>query len=125
MIRDGVLPLLARLAMCGIFVPAALSKAFGWEANASYMASRGVPLVPVLLAGALAIESVGTICLVLGYRARLAALVMAIYLVPVSLVFHDFGGTQFLKNLGLIGGLLMVAAHGAGRLSLDARSAAK
>jgi putative oxidoreductase len=118
--KEGVAPLVARLLLCGVFIPAAVSKAFNWDANASYMASRGMPLVPLMLGAALAIESVGTICLVIGWRARIAASVMAVYLVPVSLVFHTLLGTQFLKNAGIAGGLIMIAVYGPGRLSLDA-----
>ena len=121
MLRDGIAPLFARLLMSGIFIPAAYSKAFAWDANAGYMASRGLPLIPVLLAASLVIETVGTICLLVGYRARLAAAVMAAYLVPVTFACHDLLGTQFLKNLGIVGGLVMVAAYGPGRLSVDAR----
>ena len=121
MIREGVLPLVARVTLSGIFIPAAIAKAFNWDSNASYMASHHMPMVPFMLACALAIEAVGTACLLLGFRARLAALVLAAYLVPVSLVFHNFMGTQFLKNAGIFGGLLMVAAYGPGKLALDAR----
>jgi len=125
-IAEGVLPLVARILMCGVFIPAALSKAFGWQGNADYMRAHGMPLVPLFLGAALVVEVVGPLCLIVGYRARVAALVMALYLVPVSFIFHPIaqgGGAQtgFLKNVGLIGGLLMITAFGAGTLSLDAR----
>jgi putative oxidoreductase len=113
-----VVPLLARLLLTVIFVPAAISKATSWDGNASYMASRGIPLVPVALALSLVIEAAGSVCLVLGWRAREAAAMMAVYLVPVTLYCHDFMSTQFNKNLGIIGGLMMIAAYGPGRLTL-------
>ena len=121
MLREGIAPLVARIAISGIFIPAAISKAFAWDGNVSYMASRGLPMIPVLLAASLVIEAAGTLCLLLGYRTRLAAAVMAAYLVPVTFACHDLLGTQFLKNAGIIGGLVMIAAYGPGRLSLDAR----
>ena len=121
MLREGVAPLLARILLCGIFIPAAISKAVAWDGNASYMASRGLPLIPVLLAAALVIEAAGTICLLLGWRARVAAAVMAAYLVPVTFACHDLLGTKFHKNAAIIGGLVMIGAYGPGRLSLDAR----
>src|SRR3954447_26983635 len=125
-LAEGVLPLVARILMCGIFIPAAIGKTFGWSGNVDYMRAHGMPLVPLFLAAALIVEVLGPLCLIAGYRARVAALVMALYLVPVSVIFHPIwkGGiaqTQFLKNCGVIGGLLMVAAFGAGTISLDAR----
>jgi putative oxidoreductase len=116
-----LVPLVARLLLIVVFVPAAISKATSWDANASYMASRGIPLVPIALALSLAIEAAGSMCLVLGWRAREAAAVMAVYLVPVTLYCHDFFGTQFNKNLGIIGGLMMIAAYGPGRWALSPR----
>lgn len=114
-----IVPLVARLLLVVIFVPAAYSKATAWDGNASYMASRGIPLVSVALALSLVIEAVGSVCLVLGWRAREAAAVMAIYLVPVTLYCHERFGTQFNKNLGIIGGLMMIAAYGPGRWALS------
>jgi putative oxidoreductase len=125
-ITEGVLPLVARILMCGIFIPAAIGKSFDWQGNAAYMRAHGMPLVPFFLGAALIVEVVGPLCLIAGYRARLAALVMALYLVPVSFIFHPItkgGGAQtgFLKNVGIIGGLLMITAFGAGTIALDAR----
>lgn len=125
-VAEGVVPLVARVLMCGIFIPAAIGKTFAWDSNVAYMRAHGMPLVPLFLAAALVVEVVGPLLLIVGYRARLASLVMALYLVPVSLIFHPIwaGGmaqTGFLKNAGIIGGLLMVTAFGAGTLSIDAR----
>ena len=82
-----------------------------------------------MLATALLIEAAGVLCLIVGWHARFAAFVMAIYLGVVSVLLHNFwasqgttaGGmqTQFLKNLGIMGGLLMIAAYGPGRWSAD------
>jgi putative oxidoreductase len=120
MMPGAVASLVGRILLCGIFVPAAISKALSWDGNAAYMASRGIPLVPVLLPLALAIEAVGTLCLLLGWRARIAATVMAVYLVPVTFACHTLLGTEFLKNAAIVGGLILIAVHGPGRLSLDA-----
>ena len=123
---EGALPLVARVLLCAIFVPAAIGKSFDWAGNVAYMRAHGMPLAPLFLAPALVIEIVGPLCLIVGYRARAAALVMALYLVPVSVILHPVwkGGmaqTQFLKNAGIIGGLLLIVAFGAGTISLDAR----
>ena len=97
------------------------------------MVQHGISAVTPLLAAALAIELIGVVCLLAGYQARLAALVLCMYLCIVSVMFHNFWShsagqsemaqmiaqTEFLKNMGIVGGLLMIAAHGPGRLSLQ------
>lgn len=123
----AVLPALARVLMSLIFIQAVLGKIFGWSGQAAYMAKHGVSPVTPLLAAALAIELGGTVCLLLGYQARPAALIMSGYLCIVSVLLHNFwsgGGsgmaqTEFLKNMGIIGGLLMIGAYGPGRWSLE------
>jgi len=117
---QAVRALLGRLLLSVIFVTSAISKSFEWAGNVEYMASKHLPLIPVLLFGALLIEALGSLCLVTGVAARAAATVMFVYLIPVTFLLHDFMGTQFQKNLGIMGGLLMVAAFGPGRLSVDA-----
>ena len=120
-----VLSFVARLLISAEFANAALGKAFGWSGQAAYMASHGLPMIPVLLAAALVIEAVGVVCLITGFQARPAALVMAGYLAIVTVTLHDFWRasgnlaglqqTEFLKNLGIIGGLLMIGAYGPAR----------
>jgi putative oxidoreductase len=77
------------------------------------------------LAGAIVVEIGGGLSLFLGFKAKWAALIIALYLIPATLIFHghfsDQGQfVQFLKNLAIIGGLLMVAAFDGGKISLDA-----
>jgi putative oxidoreductase len=129
--NDAVFPLIARLLISAIFVQGALGKILGWSGQASYMQSHqlSVKLIPAMLAIALVIEAVGVLCLISGWQARASALVMFLYLGLVSLLLHNFwaaqglaaGGmqTQFLKNLGIMGGLLMVAAFGPGKWSVS------
>jgi putative oxidoreductase len=120
---EGVLPLLARLLLSVIFVTSTLSKLFSWNGNVDYMTSKHLPMIPVLLAAALAIEGLGSLCLITGVAARAAATVMFLYLIPVTLLLHDFMSTNFEKNLGIMGGLLMIAAYGPGRFALRSRIA--
>ena len=125
---DGLLPLAARFALSAEFVIAALGKATGWSRQEDYMASHGMMMVAPLLGAALLIEALGTTCLVTGYKARQAAAIMFVYLGIVSVELHDFWNltgmaagtneTHFFKNLGMRGGLLMIAAYGPGRWSL-------
>jgi putative oxidoreductase len=95
------------------------------------MQSHHLPgqLIPTMLGIALVIEAGGVLCLIAGWQARAAAIVMCVYLGVVSMLLHNFwaaqgmaaGGmqTQFLKNIGIMGGLLMIAADGPGKWSVD------
>lgn len=117
--RDGVLPLIARLLISTIFVTSAISKSFGWEGNVEYMTSKHLTHITILLSVALIVEALGSLSLIVGFGARIAASVMFLYLIPVNVLLHDFMSTQFEKNLGIMGGLLMIAAYGPGRISLS------
>lgn len=114
----GVIPFIGRLLLSLIFFTSAISKSFGWAGNVEYMSSKHLPFIPLLLASALLIEALGSLCLITGFAARLAAAVMFLYLIPVTFLLHDFMGTQFQKNVGIMGGLLMVASFGPGRFAL-------
>jgi putative oxidoreductase len=119
LLTQGAVPLIGRLLLSVIFATSAISKSFGWAGNVEYMSSKHLPLIPLLLAAALLIEALGSLCLITGFAARPAATVMFLYMIPVTFL-HDFMGTQFQKNLGIMGGLLMVASFGPGRFALGA-----
>jgi putative oxidoreductase len=99
-----------------------------------YAASQGVPLanLAVPLSGVIAIA--GGLSVLLGYRARIGAALLILFLVPVTFALHKFWAVtdpmmaqmqlvMFLKNVALIGGALLIAHFGAGPISLDARRA--
>lgn len=127
--RDGAI-LLGRILLVVVFLLAGIAKLGGWERTVGYMAGKGLPMVPLLLALAIIIEVVGPLLVMIGLASRWAALVLSLYLIPVTFTFHNFwalsGAEQqlqmimFLKNLGLMGGLLAVVGLGPGRYSLDA-----
>jgi putative oxidoreductase len=124
-IRFGLLPLIARLLVTSEFLVAVQGKVFGWDDQAGYMAARGMHAIAPLLAAALAIEAAGSLCLITGWRAQPAAAVMFVYLGIVSVRLHGFWNmtgaasganmTQFFKNLGMMGCLLMIVVYGPGR----------
>jgi len=129
-VTHGLLPLVARLMLTAEFIVAANGKITGWSGQAAYMTAHGMTMVTPLLAIALAIESLGSLCLISGVKARHAAAIMFVYLSIVTVRLHDFwnvanpiaaGGTQtqFFKNVGMLGGLLMIAAYGPGRWTLE------
>ena len=121
----------ARSLLALMFVLAGISKFAGLAGTAGYIASKGLP-APALLAFATAgLEVVGGLALAIGFKARIAAGALALFTLVASLLFHNFWGVpadqamtqqlMFMKNLSVIGGLLLVVAFGAGPASIDAR----
>jgi len=121
--------LLGRLLLAYIFVVAGYGKIVGFAGTAKYMASKGLPMVEVLLVATIVIELVGGLMLAVGWKARWAASAFFLWLIPVTLLFHAYWGIpqdqvmmqtiQFQKNLAIMGGMLFVVFCGPGRLSLD------
>ena len=122
------LALLGRLMIVYIFLTSGIAKVFDWQGNIQYMSTRHLPMIPVLLAIATVIELGGSLCLISGWQARPAAFIMFLYLTAVTVLFHNYwtipgmGGamqeTHFRKNLGIMGGLLILATQGPGRWAL-------
>ncbi len=118
-----------RVLIALIFIISGIGKLANWSGTASFMAAKGLPLVPLLLAVTVIVELVGGILVAIGYRTDLSALSLFIYLVPVTLIFHDFWNyrgleaqmqlVNFLKNLAIMGGLLTVAASSPSPMSVD------
>ncbi|CDO36140.1 DoxX family protein [Novosphingobium sp. KN65.2] len=121
-----VLALVGRIAIAVIFILAGISKITDPAGTIGYIASVGLPFPTLGLVGAILVEVVGSIALIVGYRTRAVALLLAVFSVVTALIFHNQLGDQmqflnFFKNIAIAGGLLNVAALGGGRLSLDAR----
>ncbi|NEO77599.1 DoxX family protein [Moorena sp. SIO4G3] len=119
------IPLLGRICLCAVFLKAGIDKLFNPTYTQQLMESKGVP--GVLIIPTIIILLAGGLSVLLGYKARWGALALIGFLIPTTLIFHtDFSNQmqeiQFLKNLGLIGGLLMVATFGPGPVSFDQRS---
>jgi len=127
---QDVAALVGRILLAVLFVMSGLSKLTGYAGAAGYMASAGLPAVSLLLPLTILVELGGAAALVLGWKARWAAGLLFLFLIPVTLVFHAFWAADaaqaqmqqihFLKNLAIMGGMLMVVAFGPGALSLDA-----
>lgn len=123
---SDVLALAGRFLLAAIFILSGASKLADPAGTIGYIASAGLPLPQLAFAGAAAVELIGGWALILGYRARLVALALAIFSVLAALSFHSALADQnqfihFFKNIAMAGGLLQVAAFGGGRFSLDAR----
>jgi putative oxidoreductase len=124
-------PLAGRILMALIFLNSGFGKITGFAGTAGFMASKGMPFAEVLLAGALVFELAGAIMLILGWRVHWGALLLIVFMIPATLMFHNFWAVDaaqyqnqlnhFLKNVAMIGGLLYVMAFGAGPLSMGSR----
>jgi putative oxidoreductase len=119
--------LAGRVLLAAIFVMSGLGKVAAPAATLAYMKAAGLPFAPVGLAGAALIELGGGLALILGYRTRVAAAVLAAFALVTAAIFHSALGDQnqlihFFKNVAMAGGLLQIVAFGGGRLSLDGRN---
>ena len=131
---QGLPVLIARILLALMFLLAGLSKFAGLEGTAGYIASKGLPLPQLLALGTAALEVAGALLLIVGWHARWAALVLAAFTLLATMLFHNFWAMpadqqmmqqlMFMKNLSVVGGLLVVFGLGAGTLSLDQRRAA-
>jgi putative oxidoreductase len=126
------LSLIGRQLLALLFIPAGISKISGFEGTVGYIASVGLPLPALAAVGTIALEIGAGLMLALGWKTRWAALALAAFTLLATVIFHNFWAMpadkafvqqlMFFKNIAVVGGLLVVAAFGAGRLSLDGRS---
>jgi len=116
--------LVGRILLVLIFLNSGLNKIGNFDGTAQYMTNYGMPSASYFLFAAIIIELVGSITILLGYSARFGALLLLIFLIPTTIIFHtNFDDpTQIIhlmKNVSMFGGLLVLLAVGPGRFSLD------
>ena len=120
---EDVCALAGRLLVSVIFLASAFGKITNFEATTRFMSAHGLPSAVFLCALAALVEALGGISLILGYQTRLAAGVLAAFLVAATGVFHLGSSPEqrihLLKNLAILGGLLKVMAFGPGPISLE------
>lgn len=128
--RSSFFMLIGRILMAAIFLLSAYEKVMNYNATEAYMTSKGLPVVPLLLVLSIIIEFIGGLSLLIGYKVRALSIILILYLIPVTLIMHDFwmmsdlmqrkdNMYHFFKNLAIMGGLLYVASSGAGFFSFD------
>lgn len=127
--NNPVVLLASRLLIAGVFVVFGIRKAMAVPATAKYFATLNLPMADVLVWLVILIEIGGGLLLILGWKTRLVAWLLAVFVVCATFAAHrywELDGPQyvaqlsnFMKNLAIVGGLLMVAACGPGRLSVD------
>lgn len=127
---NGLASLGGRIALGTIFLMSAVgNKIPNFSGVAGYMSSEGVPAASIMLAGAIVFLIVGALSVMSGFKARIGAGLLLVFLVLATFFFHDFWTfegeavqaemIQFMKNLALMGAMLHVIANGSGAWSLD------
>jgi len=127
------LTLIARILLAAIFISAGFSKLFGFDGTVAYIASKGLPAPVVLAALTTALEILGGIAIVIGFKARIAGLLLGGFTILAAFIFHSFWAVpadqayiqniMFMKNLSMAGGLFLLTVFGAGSLSIDSKVA--
>ena len=126
--------LAGRILLALIFIISGFGKITGYAGTAGYMASKGLPFAEVLTALSIAVELGGGLAIAFGWRAREAAALIFLWMIPVTLIFHNPLGLDpalakqqmihLQKNLSIMGGMLGLFAFGPGRFGLDAKKSA-
>ena len=129
----GILAVIGRLMLAAIFLLSSVGKLTNFNGTAGMMADKGIPAAQIMLVGAIAFEIAGGLSIVLGYKPRIGAILLLVFLVLATYFFHDFWKiadpkekqeqmVQFLKNLAIMGAMVLIIANGTGPMSLDDRS---
>lgn len=121
-------PLIGRILIALIFLKSGFEKITGFSMVAGYMAKVGMPAAEFLLVGSIVFEIAGGLMVLLGWHARWGALLLAIFIVPATLIFHNFWAVEaaqytnqmnhFMKNVSILGALVLIMGMGSGPLSL-------
>lgn len=122
-------PLLGRILLAFIFLQSGFDKVLNYSKTMSLMAARGVPEPQILLPLAVAALFIGSIMILIGWKARWGALALIVFMIPTTLYFHGYWAYpeplqlnqfhHFVKNLAIIGALLMILGMGSGALSVE------
>lgn len=121
---DKISQLVARIFLGQIFLISGLLKISGYEGTQGYMDAMGVPgmLLPLVIA----LEVLGGLAIVLGWKTKLASMILAAFTLVAAVIFHNNISDQiqmimFMKNIAITGGLMLLMVHGAGEYSVDSR----
>lgn len=123
------LALLGRVLIALLFVPAGFAKIGGFAGIVGYIGAVGLPLPQLGAVIAIVVELGLGLLLLVGYKTRIVSIVLAVFTVATAVFFHNFWAMpadkayinqlMFFKNIAIAGGLLAIAALGAGRFSID------
>ncbi len=118
----NILDLIGRILISALFLISAFNKIFNLEGSMSWMEGFGIP--GFLIYPAIAVEIILPVLVIVGYQARIAAGMLAVFCLMTAFIFHfDFSNQSqlisFLKNIGLAGGFLFVVANGTKDWAVD------
>jgi putative oxidoreductase len=129
----SIIPLFGRILLSSVFILSGISKITAFAMEEGYVVSRHLPLPAVALTIALIVELAGGLAILAGLYARFTAWILFLYMIPTTFLFHNFwtmsgmdrydNTIHFQKNLAIMGGLLLLAAFGAGAYSVDSTRA--
>jgi len=116
--------LIGRILLVLIFLSSGVEKIGNFEGTAKFMLQYGMPYTSLFLFGAIILELAGSIFVILGYYTRFGALLLVIFLIPTTIIFHtNFADRiqiiMFMKNVSMLGGCVILLGMGSGRFSLD------
>jgi len=126
---NNLFVLIGRLTLAALFLPAGFSKITGFSGTVGYIEAMGLPFATMAALVAILVEVLGGAALIAGLFTRASAIVLAVFTVVATVIFHAYWAVPaeqtfmqqllFYKNIAVVGGLLILAAHGAGQWSLD------
>ena len=116
---QALLPLLGRILLAAIFLWSAIQNIQQFGNVAKTMGGKNIPIPSLFLVGSIVFLLLGSIALILGIKTRLGALLLILFLIPYTAIYHRPPGHEFLVCLALIGSLCIVIANGAGPISFD------
>jgi len=121
--------LVGRILLAAMFVISGYGKLTGFDGTVGYIASKGLPMPQILAAVAILIELGGGLAIVMGWKTRWAALAFVVFLLVITPIFHNYWAAaadqmmgqkiNFMKNVSILGGMLILFAFGPGRYSVD------
>ena len=129
---NSILLLGGRFLLAAIFLMAGIAKVTDWSSTERMMTEHGMIGIPFFLPAAAILEIAGGLALLSGCATRPAALALFLFLIPTTVIFHNFWAYEglaqqnqmqhFMKNLAIMGGLLELSVAGAGAYAIDALS---
>jgi putative oxidoreductase len=121
--------LVGRILLAVMFVLSGYGKLTGFDGAVGYISSKGLPMPQVLAAIAILIEVGGGLAIIIGWKTRWAALAFIVFLIVITPIFHNYWAVaadqmmgqqiNFMKNVAVLGGMLLLLGFGAGRYSVD------
>ena len=117
-----IIEIIGRIFLSAVFLIAGVNKIFNYEGTTTYMESFGVP--DFLYIPAIILEILFPLLIIIGYKTKISALIMALFSVSLAIIFHtDFSNQMqvmsFLKNFAIAGGFIIIFVNGPSRWSID------